>query len=190
MQIEANTFGSDYDTTLSAYTGSRGALNQIACNDDAGSLQSQVSFYANAGETYFFMIGAYSSGPGGNLVFSLDVPPPPLAIEVNIDPVGSVVPKTGAVTLTVMVTCSRPALVSLSGELQQKAGRVFIHGLMNDFFACDGETSRQVSITDANGRFVGGQAQASIFASAFAPISGEFVQTSVATAVRLRGSRP
>jgi hypothetical protein len=48
MGIEANTFGSDYDTTLSVYTGSRGALTQIACNDDADLLQSLVRFNATA----------------------------------------------------------------------------------------------------------------------------------------------
>ena len=42
MRLEANTFGSGYDTSLSIYTGSRGALNQIACNDDAGILRSRA----------------------------------------------------------------------------------------------------------------------------------------------------
>src|SRR5437588_137637 len=36
IRLEANTFGSGDDTTLSVYTGSRGALTQIACNEDAG----------------------------------------------------------------------------------------------------------------------------------------------------------
>src|SRR6266542_399336 len=33
--VNANTFGSNYDTTLSVYTGARGALTQVTCNDDA-----------------------------------------------------------------------------------------------------------------------------------------------------------
>jgi hypothetical protein len=70
-RLEANTFGSDYDTDLVVYTGTRGDLTEIACNDDAGSLQSRVVFDAVAGETYFFMVGAFASGPGGNLVFNL-----------------------------------------------------------------------------------------------------------------------
>ena len=45
----ANTFGSDYDTTLSVYTFTPGRmLTQIACNDDYDSLQSSVSFQASA----------------------------------------------------------------------------------------------------------------------------------------------
>ena len=49
MVVIGDTFGSDYDTTLSAYTGSRGSLTQIACNDDSGSLQSRISFSAAGG---------------------------------------------------------------------------------------------------------------------------------------------
>ena len=70
-RIEANTFGSDYDTDLVVYTGTRGDLTEIACNDDAESVQSRVVFDAVAGETYFIMVGAFASGPGGNLVFNL-----------------------------------------------------------------------------------------------------------------------
>jgi hypothetical protein len=73
LNVDANTFGSDYDTTLSVYTGSRGNLTQIACNDDTDGLQSRVQFAAVAEETYFFMIGAFGSGPGGQLVFSIDI---------------------------------------------------------------------------------------------------------------------
>jgi len=71
-RIEANTFGSDYDTDLVVYTGTRGDLTEITCNDDAGNtLQSKVVFNAVAGETYYIMVGAFASGPGGNLVFNL-----------------------------------------------------------------------------------------------------------------------
>ena len=33
--LTASTFGSDYITTLSAYTGTQGALTQLACSDGA-----------------------------------------------------------------------------------------------------------------------------------------------------------
>jgi hypothetical protein len=86
-RIDANTFGSNYDTTLSVYTGSRGALTQIECNDDAQGLQSQVLYDAIAGETYFFMVAAWDSGAGGDLTLSVDVSPTvPGVIEfVKID---------------------------------------------------------------------------------------------------------
>ena len=71
--ILANTFGSSYDTILSVFTGACGAFTAVSggCSDDApGSAQSQVSFAATGGTTYFFMVSSYS-GNGGNLVFSL-----------------------------------------------------------------------------------------------------------------------
>jgi parallel beta-helix repeat protein len=70
--MAANTFGSNYDTTLSVYTGSPGALTQIACNDDFGSLQSAVSFEATTGTTYFLMVGSYASGSGGSVFLHVE----------------------------------------------------------------------------------------------------------------------
>ena len=71
-RFEANTFGSDYDTDLAVFTGTRGDLTEVICNDDAGEgVQSKVVFDAVAGETYYIMVGAFNSGPGGNLVFHL-----------------------------------------------------------------------------------------------------------------------
>lgn len=86
LRIEANTFGSRYDTVLSAYTGSRGALSQVpgACNDDFGGLQSRIVFDATAGTTYHFLIGfccGFGRTGGGDLVFSVQefILPPPVS---------------------------------------------------------------------------------------------------------------
>ena len=46
MQLEADTFGSNYDTVLSAWTGTQGALNLVACNDDSVGAQSKITFAA------------------------------------------------------------------------------------------------------------------------------------------------
>lgn len=84
--IEANTFGSDYDTTLSVYTGTQGSLSQIVCNDDAGdTLQSQISINVVAGETFHFMVGSFGSTNGGNLVFRVqESVPAPTVPCVNV----------------------------------------------------------------------------------------------------------
>jgi FlaG/FlaF family flagellin (archaellin) len=68
IYIKASTNGTDYDTTLSAYAGSRGALTQIACN--AVSNLSPIEFLASGGTTYHFMIGSVQES-GGNLTFGL-----------------------------------------------------------------------------------------------------------------------
>jgi Matrixin len=68
--LSANTYGSNYDTILAAYTGSCTGLSQLSCNDDSSSLQSRVAFQAVAGTTYYFQVTAYRND-GGVLVFQL-----------------------------------------------------------------------------------------------------------------------
>jgi len=86
MTLEANTFGSNYDTVLSVYTGTRGSLIQVpgGCNDDYSGGQSRVVFSATSGTTYYFLLGACcgtGGSGGGNLTFSLGehVLQPPVA---------------------------------------------------------------------------------------------------------------
>ncbi len=80
VRIDADTFGSSYDTVLSAWTGTQGALNLIACNDDFSGLQSKIDFQATGGTTYYFMV-AFCCGSGGNgggsLTFSVNQLLPP-----------------------------------------------------------------------------------------------------------------
>jgi hypothetical protein len=52
------------------YTGSRGALSQVAC----ASSPAGVTFTASANTTYFFMVAGV---PGGTLVFNVTEGPPP-----------------------------------------------------------------------------------------------------------------
>jgi hypothetical protein len=187
MRIWVNTFGSDYDTTLSIYTGTRGDLSQIACNDDAGSLQSSVIFDAAAGQTYFFMVGAFASGPGGNLILTVDVAPPPLTIDFTIDPIGSF-DRAGNATIRGSMACSRPAFVNVFGELKQDAGRFFIRGFFGTSFECNGNVSWEVTVIGETGRFVGGPVKASATGFAFDPATGEVVEDPASAIVRLRGA--
>jgi hypothetical protein len=70
--LTATTAGSGYDTVLSAFTGSRGSLSQVGCNDDAaGTPQSRVEFTVVRGTRYHFMVSAYRSGAVGSLTFSV-----------------------------------------------------------------------------------------------------------------------
>ena len=76
-RITADTYGSNYDTILAVFTGSCGALSAVsgACNDHAWlSLQSQLSFNARAGTTYYFMVSSYTS-VGGTLSFHVAFQP-------------------------------------------------------------------------------------------------------------------
>lgn len=68
VPVEANTFGSNYTTTLSVYTGSRGNLFPVVgCTFGNGP----IGFTAQAGVTYYIMIGSDSAG---DLVFQAQQP--------------------------------------------------------------------------------------------------------------------
>ncbi len=99
--IQADTIGSGYDTVLSVWTGPRGNLLSVACNDDGGgNFSSRLDFQANAGTTYYFEISQFngvaagkaesSAKPlapegvlaGGSLIFNL-LPLPPSNDDFN-----------------------------------------------------------------------------------------------------------
>jgi hypothetical protein len=185
-RINANTFGSDYDTGIAVYTGAQGDLTQIACNDDFNSSQSSVTFDAVAGETYFIMVGGYGSA-AGNLIFNVDVGQPPLEVDLTVNPAGSVDGKTGIVTISGTVTCSRPVFVELFGGVRQRSGRVFINASFDTSFQCDGVTSWTAQTHDATGLFTGGQGQVSIFAQFFDPVTQEEASLEESATVRLSG---
>lgn len=75
--LVASTAGSDYNTTLSVYTGTRRNLRRVrhGCNDDSGIEDdtSSVHFKAAAGKTYHFMVSSRRKR-GGHLVFGLALP--------------------------------------------------------------------------------------------------------------------
>jgi hypothetical protein len=55
-QVLVDTEGSGFDTVAVVYDGD---LNEIACNDDAGTPQAKVDFTAQRGQTYLVKIGSY-----------------------------------------------------------------------------------------------------------------------------------
>ena len=187
-RINANTSGSDYDTGLAVYTGTSGDLTEVGCNDDFQGTESSVTFDAIAGVAYFFKIGAFASGPGGNLVFNVDVGQPALAVDLTIDPVGSVNGATGIATIRGTVTCSRAVLAEVSGTIRQRIGRAFIQASFYNLVECDGVTSWEMETFSANGLLVGGRAEVSAFANFFDASTGEVAFAEESRTVRLGGT--
>ena len=63
--VTANTFGSGFDTKLFAFTTDDcEAFSCVAGNDDSGSLQSQISFNLNAGESVLFFVSGFFGASG------------------------------------------------------------------------------------------------------------------------------
>ena len=128
QRLQADTIGSDYDTVLGVFTGGRFDAVEVACNDDRFDLDSGVRFRAEAGQTYYFMIGSCCGNGSpdphtGNLVFSLApvTPAEPLSVDVTVDPTGTV-RFNGSVEITGTVECTTRSAFSLGGSLRQVQG--------------------------------------------------------------------
>jgi len=95
-----------YDLTLSVYSGSRGSLTQLACDDSSyDPLPSApfVDFNATGGITYYFMVG--SIGPGG--IISQFQVQRPLESQGTIAASGTVT-QQGVATVNGTLSFSRP----------------------------------------------------------------------------------
>ncbi len=159
--VTFDTFGSDFDTTLSAYTGTEGALTMVACNDDSSNvLQSQVTFDITSGTTYYFMVAGCcrtEDGASGNLVVHADVSALPFTFDVAFSS-GSTDPKTHATTINGTVVCSEPGSVDIAGGLQQRLAS----GLFSVQVACSPETSTfTATVSPSAGSFMPGKATVS-----------------------------
>ena len=178
IQISANASGSDYSAAVAVYTGSRGSLYLIACD-------WCVTFDALAGETYFFMVGNPYNSNGGNLVFNVDVAPPPFTLDLTIDSVGFV--KDGITTVSGTLTSSEPASAYVYVEVRQKAGRVFITGYGYTYLAGDGATPWTIQVPGDIGPFLPGKVTVRSIAEgySYSVCGGYFVTPEVSTEIRL-----
>ncbi|MDX1991648.1 MAG: S8 family serine peptidase [bacterium] len=100
-----------YDTLLAVYTGSRGSLSQVACNDNIGAnysnVASRVQLNVTAGTTYHVMvsdgaIGGLYGGTGGTLRLNISgtVTQPPTEPIVLSAPTGTITSGYGNPTYT------------------------------------------------------------------------------------------
>ena len=189
MRVEANTFGSNFDTGIAVYTGTPGDLTEVTCNDDSQGASSRVRFDATANVTYFFKVGAFAGGTGGDLTFNVNVAPPALEADLTLNPTGIVNSRTGVAMVGGTVTCSEPAFVDIFGELSQRIGRrATVTAQFYVFVECDGVTEWQAEVVPFNGRLAGGKAETSVSATFFAPVSEEFASDSESTTLRLIGN--
>ena len=179
-EIAVDTFGSDYDTVLSAWTGPRGALDLVACNDDSGSLQSRIAFTAEAGVTYHLLIGAFPGSPPGTLVLHGQALPPPVTLGITLGGTGSV--SGGAAVLHGTVSCSRPVDLTVAGTLRQQQTRRAALGSYRTTVSCSGTaTSWHATVLGETGAFRRGPASAVAVA--------EFVDMVRAEVIRARANR-
>lgn len=63
--VHMDTIGSNYDTYLAVWTGSRGSLTEVACNDDASTTEfaSAIDIQLTAGTTYYIEVAQFNNTP-------------------------------------------------------------------------------------------------------------------------------
>lgn len=76
--VSIDTLTSNYDTYLAVWSGARGTLNQVACNDDVGGQQSQLEANLTGGETYYIEVGQY-----GGAITSSGLAKPGIAVAAS-----------------------------------------------------------------------------------------------------------
>jgi hypothetical protein len=197
-RIEFNTGGSNYYTSQSAYTGARGNLSRVACNE---GWPARIRFDAVAGMTYYVMVGgpAWSVPSGGALQLNVVDAPPPFSMGFTVEQFSHVDPSTGIVTVLGTVTCSSPSFVFISGQIrQERAGRA-ANAFYGAYVPCDGTTPFEAGATYLSnpalfhGRsvmlFSGGRADVSGTAQAFDPVEGTWITRSLAETIQLRGAK-
>lgn len=183
-EIVVDTVGSDYDTVLSAWTGTRGALDEVACNDDMGGLQSRIAFTAESGVTYHLMVGAFPGSPPGTLVLHGQVLPPPVTLTVTVDPAGTVA--DGAAVIHGTVGCSRPVDLTVTGTLRQQRIRRVTVGSYRTAVSCAGTATRwAATVLGETGTFRRGPADAVAVAEFVDVVRGETVRARATRTVRL-----
>jgi subtilisin-like proprotein convertase family protein len=83
--LRLSTVGSLYDTVITVFTGTKGALQQVACDDQGGGLGTSLipALYMEAGTTYYIEVTDWNVPSGGALVINLDTPP--LNVDYDLD---------------------------------------------------------------------------------------------------------
>jgi hypothetical protein len=194
MRLEANTFGSNYGSVLSVYSGTRGSLTPIACNFSSFP-GIRVRFDAVAGTTYFFMVSTFFPAAFDNLVFNLLQAPPPLTISPGVNQFGSMDASKGTATISGNASCSEPPLFAFaSGQVTQKHGNSTVTGFFNLSLPCGPwSVDLQVPLQLFNGRsadlFTGGKADVMIFVVGASPDDDQLFQANFNVPITFRGKQ-
>jgi hypothetical protein len=176
---------SNYSAGVLVGVGSEGNLDTVDCGPGT------VGFFASAGTTYYVLAiddQSDGGGNGGNLSISFNEAPPPPTVDIAVNGVGTVKPRTGVATISGTYTCTNGDFIDLFGDARQRAGRVIILGSFEifDVGTCDGAPHAwSADVFPENGKFVGGKTMTVTFAFSCGPF--ECVEGFVEQTVRLRG---
>jgi len=99
---------------------------------------------------------------------SLDVAPPPPALDVTVNPVGRFDAKTGSALISGTVMCEDTAEFGyIEASVTQRVGRLLLRGWGATEVTCDGTVRPwQLEVIGDNGLFKGGKTVTVTFAAA------------------------
>ncbi len=117
------------------------------------------------------------------LTFSTAPPPPALVLGASLAPTGTVDHKTGVATLSGTVTCNRPVIASISGELSQVYHRFIFTSYFSTSVLCTSSSNWSAVVQPTNGLFGHGTASVSAYASGY--VGGTSSQVEISGAVTL-----
>jgi hypothetical protein len=119
-RLRVTTIGSDYDTMLSLFEGSRRNRVLVKANDDRVDVSAALQFRAVAGTRYWVAASAFGSGPAGELRITFHRPGP---LEVTTTLHGA---RSGGVSGRLLldgeIESVRPAAAYVWLEVSQRVG--------------------------------------------------------------------
>ena len=104
----------------------------------------------------------------GSWQLTLEVAPPPPALDVTVNPIAQFDSKTGSAILAGTIMCGADAeFAFLEAQLTQRVGRLLIRGFGGTDVTCDGTTRPwTIEVLGDNGLFKGGKSASATFAAA------------------------
>lgn len=185
MPIAADTVGSSYTTVVGVFTGSRGALTTVTCEPGIyePDKQARVTFTAEAGVTYYLMVGSYYL-EAGDLTVNIN---PALDLQIAIDSTGYVTTSGGAV-VSGTIACSLDVSVDVHGTVfqdakpTQESGVIWVTG-----FGCSSPvTPWSAMVVPNNRRYRVGSATVSVQVSGCGPHNCDYVTQEADVTLRRR----
>lgn len=169
--LRIDSYESSYPVVTAVLTGAPGSFVAVACGSSTVALEG--------GTTYAMLVADSSAGGGGDLVLGLRTGEAP---ELTIAVAGATVAKkTGVATVTGTATCTAGAFGYLEGTLSQRVGRVAtISGYGFTTLVCDGTPHTwSATFTPYSGKFAGGKAELSFYASVWNDFGTDVEQRTV-----------
>jgi hypothetical protein len=181
----ADVTASSYTAGVAVAVGSPGTFEVLACGPGG------TVWDAEAGTTYTLLVfddQTDGTGNGGTLDLTIDVAPPPPALEVTVNPTASFDSRTGSAFVSGTIMCGADASFAfLEAQLTQRVGRLLIRGFGGTDVTCDGTTRPYtVEVLGDNGTFKGGKAAQLTFSAACSFLCSEYLAEQT---IQLKGGR-